>query len=239
MTPINKYISFVLGIVAFFVIVNVLLLDFFFVSQRSTVLDLQARISQISDNIKNLGNLVSNSQPASPAVTQGGQVVPTQQLITGAAACPQSCVTLINAKSTTPSPTVAPVVQQTTVVKGGEYFVPMGNGSVLNTEATSSNWKTIEGAQATFDAANYGTIKAAYFETFIHVSTIGDVHTRLLDAATPSIFFNSDKSTSQTASTFVSVPITLSAGSKTYKVQMYSTQSTGTLDQARIRIVVQ
>ena len=206
---------------------NVLLLDFFFVSQRGTILDLQTRISQISDNTKMLGGLISNNQSS-----QEPTIIPTES-------CPQSCVSLINAVKTA-VPTVAPVVSQpVTVSRGGEYFVPMGSGSVLPSEATSSNWKTIEGAQATFDSGSYGNIKAAYFETFIHVATNGEVHTRLFDTTTPSVFFGSDKSTNQTVSTFLSIPVTLAAGSKTYKVQMYSSQSTGTLDQARIRIVVQ
>lgn len=235
----NKYLNIALGIIAFFVVANVILLDFFFVSQRSTVIDLQTRILQIGDNIKTLGGVISNANPAAPvAQTPGTAVgVPTEQLLTGGNTCPQSCVTLINASKSTS--TIAPVVQQTSVVHGGEYFVPMGSGSVLSTEATSSNWKTIDGAQATFDAANYGTIKAAYFETFAHVDTNGEVHTRLLDVTTPAIFWSTDKSTNQTTSTFLSTPIVLTPGNKTYKVQMYSSLSTGILDQARIRIVVQ
>ncbi len=236
----NKYLNITLGIIAFFVVANVILLDFFFVSQRSTVIDLQTRILQIGDNIKTLGGMISNNtNPATPAAQESGAKVglPTEQLLTGGNTCPQSCITLINASKSTS--TVAPVVQQTSVVHGGEYFVPMGSGSVLSTEATSSNWKTIDGAQATFDAANYGTIKAAYFETFAHVDTNGEVHTRLLDVTTPAIFWSSDKSTNQTTSTFLSAPIALTPGNKTYKVQMYSSLSIGTLDQARIRIVVQ
>lgn len=225
-SKIIKYSLLVIGAVLF---ANVLMLDFFFVSQRGTILDLQTRISQISDNTKMLGGLISNTQtPSIETVT-----IPEQT------SCPQTCVSLINAVKTT-APTVAPVVTQSAPIsRGGEYFVPMGSGSVLSTEATSSNWKTIEGAQATFDSSSYGTIKAAYFETFIHVATNGEVHTRLFDTTTPSVFFGSDKSTNQTVSTFVSIPVILTAGSKTYKVQMYSSQSTGTLDQARIRIVVQ
>ena len=56
---------------------------------------------------------------------------------------------------------------------------------------------------------------------------------------TPEIFWSSDLKTTANTSTFLSGPISLSGGSKTYKVQMYSTISSGTLDQARIRIVTQ
>lgn len=230
MDTTSKIIKYSLFVMGGMLLINVLLLDFFFVSQRGTVLDLQTRISQISENIKMLGGLISTSP--TPTTETPTVVVPSES-------CSQSCVSLINAVKSS-IPTVAPVVQQAAETsRGGEYFIPMGSGSVLFSEATSSNWKTIDGAQATFDSANYGNIKAAYFETFIRVATNGEVHTRLFDSTTPAVFFGSDKSTNQTVSSFVSVPVTLSAGSKTYKVQMYSTQSTGTLDQARIRIVTQ
>ena len=233
----NKYLSIAIGIVVFFVVANLLFLDYFFAVQRNEILDLQTRISQMAGTINNLGSLVSIPTPvASPAGTPLVGV-PTSELLTGGSSCPQSCVSLINSSKSTS--TVAPVVQQTNVVHGGEYFVPLGSGSLLSTEASSANWKTINGAAATFDAANYGTIKAAYFEAFLHVATVGEVHARLFDTTTPQVFFNSDVSTSNTTSTFVSAPITLSAGTKTFKVQMYSTQSEGYLDQARLRIVSQ
>lgn len=235
-----KYLYYALGIVTFFVIVNVLMLDFLFASQRTNLLDFQTRMTQMSDNIKNLGTIISvgkiATESAGTITTPTG--IPTQQLLAGGSTCPQSCISLINASKTT-TPTVAPVVTQTNVANGGEYFIPMGTGSVVYTDYSSSNWKTLTGAQATFDAGNYGTIKAAYFEAFMHVETIGDVHSRLFDATTPAVFFATDKSTNQSTSTFVSTPITLTPGSKTYKVQIYSTQSTGYLDQSRIRIVVQ
>ncbi len=195
---------------------NIILLDFMVVDLRSKPVP--------APKVVETTNFVS--PPAQPVA----EVVPDLS-------CPQSCVSLISAipKQQTVS---TPVVQQITTPKG-EYFINLGTGSVLNTEASSSNWKTIDSAQATFDAANYGNIKSATLEVFLHVQSSGDVHARLFDSTTPAVFWTSDLLTNSATSVYKSAPITLSSGSKTYKIQMYSTLSTGFLDQARIHIITQ
>ena len=115
----------------------------------------------------------------------------------------------------------------------GEFFVPLGSGSV----SSGGDWADVATAQATFNPSNFGTIKAAYFEVFLKIGA-GEVSARLFDTTTPAILFSSEVKTTSATGAFVSAPIVLSAGDKTYRVQMKSTISTGELMQARIRIVV-
>lgn len=228
-----KYIYIILGFLALIFGANVLLLDFFFVKQKNDLLDFQTRLTQLG------------SRAGTTTILSADRGALSAEKFLALDACPQSCISIINTATKSAAvirvPTVVPtpaVTSQPQTPKG-EYFVPLGSGSVLSSEATSSNWKTIDAAQATFDAGNYGATKAAYFEVFIRTQTNGEVHARLLDSTTPALFFNSDLKTTSTNATFLSAPISLSSGVKTYKVQMYSTLSTGYLDQARIRIVTQ
>lgn len=216
----------------------------FFAKQKSDLLDFQTRLAQLSDSYKVLGNRVFTTITPASQQQMAQQTTPVDQLLS-LDSCPFTCVSLINsatksARTTAPS-VLTPINFPTqTVVTKGEFFVPLGvNVSVTSGEASGSNWKTMEAAQATFDAGNFGNIKAAYFEVVVRVQSGGEVHARLFDSTTPLLFFNSELSTSAQTATFLSAPLTLAAGSKVYKVQMYSTLSTGYLDQARIRIVTQ
>lgn len=231
--PRSRYVKIALGFIGAVLVANVLLLDFFFVVQRNSLLDFQTRLTQLADSFKILGGRLyttaSGEQKIVPVAEQSNT-------------CPVACLDLISLATATakvPSRSlVTPVFQtstNTTVSSNkGEFFVPMGSGSIIQT----NNWTNIDSAQAAFDAGNYGSIKQAYFEAFLRVQS-GEVHARLFDSTTPAIFFGSDVKTGANSATFLSAPITLSSGTKTYKVQMYSTITTGYLDQARIRIVTQ
>lgn len=232
----SRYLKIALGFIGAVLVVNILLLDYFFVAQRGSLLDFQTRLGQLADSFKILGGrLYTGGETKTPDGTL--TLNPVNNSV-----CPNSCVDLISLAATAGSRvstksliTPSALTTTTTITSTkGEFFIPMGSGSVAKT----NNWTDIDSAQATFDAGNYGNISAAYFEVFLRVQS-GDVHARLFDKTTPEIFWGSDLKTSANSSTFLSGPITLSRGSKTYKVQMYSTISSGILDQARIRIVTQ
>lgn len=228
-----RYLYIIAGFVGLVLVVNLLLLDYFLVSQRNDLLDFQTRLTQLSESFKLLGGRLLTG------AGQTSQTSQTSQTVGPAEACPSSCVAMITVATISARQSAAPVTVQptttTTPSSKGEYFVPLGSGSVAQT----SNWTDVTTAQATFNAGNYGNISAAYFEVFLRTSGSGEVHARLFDVTTPAIFWTSDVKTTNSSSTFLSAPITLSSGSKVYRVQIYSTISTGVLDQARIRIVTQ
>jgi hypothetical protein len=244
---LSKYHFYtILGFIGLVLAANILLLDFFFVKQKSDLIDFQTRLTQLSDSFKILGNRIFTTIPAggsSSAASDQKQTIPVEQLL-ALDSCPFTCVSLINSATksarTTPSILTPVNLPTQTVVTRGEYFIPLGGNISINPgDASGSNWKTMEAAQATFDAGNFGNIKAAYFEIVVRVQSGGEVHGRLFDSTTPLLFFNSELSTSAQSASFLSAPLTLAGGTKVYKVQLYTTQSTGYLDQARIRIVTQ
>lgn len=204
---------------------NLVLLDFFFVKQKNDLLDFQTRLTQITP-ITQFSVATSSAE---------------QQIIISNS-CPQSCLGIIT-NATKSAAVAAPVVKPQSTqsllapiappsVK--EFFIPLGTGSVtaLNT------WTDINTAQATFDTANYPSITTAYFEVIMHTAQ-GEVKARLYDTTTPFIYAGEQVSTTSNTGQLVSKQVPIRSGLKTYKVQMYTTITTGTLDQARIRIVTQ
>lgn len=247
MKTMRKLLFFGLGFLVVFAILNLVLLDFFVVSQRSSLLDLSTRVGTLSESFKTLtGRIYGVNFPDA-----NGQKNPAE-LITFPSSgapdtCSSSCVSMIRAATASAIRVISqqqPQTQTTTVYTPpkattttspkGEFFIPLGSGTV----SLGTDWTDINSAQAIFDAANFGSIKAAYFEVFIHTDS-GQVSARLFDTTTPAILFSSQVTNTSSASTFYSAPITLSPGTKTYRVQMKSTISTGVLDQARVRIIVQ
>ena len=238
-----NYIKIILGFLVVVLVGNVVFLDYFFVTQRSEVLDLKARMSQFSDSVKAAveRNYLTPAETAPSAPSTSPQT--TTPTVTSQTSCPQSCLPLIDsaitahaAKSVT---TVPATTTTTTQGLRGEYFINLGTGSVLNSEASSTNWKTLTSAQATFDISNYSNVKSITLELFMHADNSGEVHARLFDATTPAIIWGSELSVASNTSTYKSAPISLTGGNKTYKIQMYSLLTTGYLDQARIHIVTQ
>lgn len=222
-----RYLYIIAGFVGLVLVTNLLILDFFLVSQRNDLLDFQTRLTQLSESFKLLGGRILT-------VPSGGTTPTTVTPITDSS-CPFSCVSLITmATVSARQTTVVSTPATTTTTAAAEYFVPLGSGSVT----AGSDWTNIESAQASFDAGKYGSVKAAYFEVFMRIDN-GTVQARLIDTTTPAVFFSSQLATSNKTSQLQSAAITLSSGTKTYKVQMKSDLVTGVLDQARIRIVTQ
>lgn len=231
MLPLPRYLYIIAGFVGLVLVTNLLILDFFLVSQRNDLLDFQTRLTQLSESFKLLGGRILTV----PSSGQTGGTAPTVTPITDSS-CPFSCVSLITmatVSARTPVYTLPTTPTSSTSVSA-EYFVPLGSGSVT----AGSDWTNIESAQASFDASKYGSIKQAYFEVFMRIDN-GTVQARLFDSTTPAIFFGSQLSTTNKTSQLQSAAISLSSGTKTYKVQMKSDLATGVLDQARIRIVTQ
>lgn len=203
---------------------NLILLDFFFVKQKNDLLDFQTRLTQIAP-------LTQTQLPIASISAEPQNVIFNS--------CPQSCLGIITnaTKSaivvTKPQSTqslLAPIAPPS--VK--EFFIPLGTGSLT----TLNSWTDINTAQATFDTANYPSMTAAYFEVIMHTNQ-GEVKARLYDTTTPFIYSGEQVSTTSNTGQLVSKQVPIRSGLKTYKVQMYTTIDTGTLDQARIRIVTQ
>lgn len=201
--------------------INLILLDFFLVKQRNDLLDFQTKLIQLTPVTQ-----IISSPSAEPQVIISNS-------------CPQSCLGIITNATKSAAPIVK--VQSTqsllapvTPPSVKEFFIPLGTGSLtaLNT------WTDINTAQASFDTANYPSITAAYFEVIMHTNQ-GEVKARLYDTTTPFIYAGEQVSTTSNTGQLVSKQVPIRSGSKTYKVQMYTTITTGTLDQARIRIVTQ
>lgn len=223
-----RHIYIISGFVGLILVTNLLLLDIFLVSQRNDLLDLQTRITQLSESFKLLGGRISTT----PALS-GTTTISTPTFLSDSS-CPVSCVSLITMATISaklPTGYTAPT-PSTVSTATAEYFIPLGSGSV----AAGSDWTNMESAQATFDAGKYGNISQAYFEAFVRIEN-GTVQARLLDSTTPAIFFASQLSSTSKTSQLISRAITLPSGTRTYKVQMKSDLFTGILDQARIRIV--
>ncbi len=235
----RKLLIFGSGFLVVFVVLNLILLDFFVVSQRGSLLDLSTRVGMLSDGFKTLTGRIYGTSFAD-AVTLKPQTGQTAFPSGSVDSCSSTCVGLIRSatssgvKTQTQTTVYTPPKIITNSVSKGEFFIPLGSGTI----STGTDWTDITSAQAIFDAANFGSIKAAYFETFIRTNA-GQVSARLFDTTTPAILFSSEVSTTSNVSTFLSAPITVSAGNKTYRVQMKSTIATGVLEQARVRIIVQ
>lgn len=220
--PRIKNYSLILA--ALILVANLVLLDLFLVKQKNELLDLQTRLTQITPLV----------QTQLPVASISGE---PQVIISNSNSCPQSCLGIIT--NATKSATVVARPQSTqsllapiTPPSVKEFFIPLGTGSLT----TLNTWTDINTAQATFDTANYPSMTAAYFEAIMHTNQ-GEVKARLYDTTTPFIYSGEQVSTTSNTGQLVSHSIPIRSGSKTYKVQMYTTIATGTLDQARIRIV--
>lgn len=244
-----SYLKIILGFLAFILVGNVVLLDYIFVSQKREIEDLKTRVTHLSEAVRTAVErnylssnpsegeraLPSNLSPPSVAITPSSPSLPPE----GDISCPQACLPMIDSAITAYMAKKAPVpvLPEPTLGLRGEYFINLGSGSVLVSEASSTNWKTLETAQATFDISNFANVKSVTLELFLRAEGSGEVHARLFDSTTPAIIWGSEVSVASNTSTYKTVPINLTPGNKTYKIQMYSLLNTGYLDQARIHIV--
>lgn len=225
-----KYLYIILGFVALLVIGNVVLLDYFFTTQRNDLLDLQTRIGSQSESIKSIGQRLY-------VPTSGNTAAPTPSPIFESS-CSQSCIALIKsatASAKTPAPLVTPIINNPAPNTKGEFFIPLGTGTLTQI----GTWTDMFSTQTTINTDNYPNIKAAYFEVSIHV-TSGMAQARLYDSTTPAVYWNAVLQTTSTSGESLSAPISIyTGGNKTYRVQMYTSSAQAFLDQARLHIVTQ
>ena len=144
-----------------------------------------------------------------------------------------------------PSPTVATTPPQiitkivnnkiVTPAKSQEFIIPLGSGQTGQTD----QWVDIYAAQATIIKENYPSLKQAYFEAVMHVPNAqGELKARLYETTMPFVYGDYLKTQSGTGQ-FVSIPMILQSGTRTYRVQINNQIGTGVLDSARIRIVTE
>ncbi len=258
---IERYLRYVFAFVGLILVANLLILDFYFVKQRTELLDFQTKLTEVENSLGLISSRMFASFPdqppaASPSAAKSsnnsGSVAANSILAQLGAldACPQTCMSLINAS--TISAVVAPVTNSPIIraptsqlvsptgsnqfLTKGEYFIPLGSGTLNQ----ASDWTTLESAQATFDYGNFPGLKTAYFEVFIRMPrTNGTVHARLIDTTSGLPFSETEVETTSLTTQYSSIPISLTTGKRTYKVQMYNSLDQSVLDQARIRIVSQ
>ncbi len=166
--------------------------------------------------------------------------------------CPQSCVSQINSlisqitptgaalksqvAATTPAQTqTTPVATPTTVPNAfREYFIPMGAGS-----GNPADWAVVPGTGVTLDPADYGNNPTITFEITARVPTGNQtISVRVYNANSFQMVPGTEMTMSGTGPTLlVTKPVTLSAGSNLYQIQMKTQlQYAAYIDQARIRI---
>lgn len=206
---------------------NLLLLDFFIVSQRESVIDLRSRVAQLASGLKKYSD---QSPMASPAASV--QVVTT----TTNNSCPQTCVNLINGvKALIPLKTTSILSVPKTSTKG-EYVITLGTGSVNEV----STWVDAFTAQAIVDSSNFPGVKTYFFEVVMHIPTAqGEVRARLIDDSTPFVYDGQQLKTTSGTGQLVSIQVPLISGKKTYHVQLHTSIAPAVLDSARIRVVTQ
>jgi len=220
----------ILFLLVFLILIgNLLFLDVIYVQQKEQVADAKLRIGTLADSFKLLSEQVAEERPQ--ASTPAAQI----QQIQTTNACPQSCVTAFNAAIANVKPGATTVTKTTTLNQKGEYVIPLGSG--VGTKVGS--WEDVYTAQGNFDTANFGPIRAFYFEVVMH-TTEGEVKAKLVDDTTPFSYDGQVLSTTSSTGQLLSVQVPLIAGKKTYHVKLYSTISvSASLDSARIRIVTE
>lgn len=143
---------------------------------------------------------------------------------TTANACPQACITRINA---------AAGKSASSSVK--EYFIPLGTGS-----NASDEWTDVAGASAYVDSTSYAKLKKVTFEATIYQPASSQrVWIRLYNATDGRVIANSELSSDNSGPIALTSPaVNLDYGNKLYQVQM-KTQLRGltNLTQARIHIL--
>ncbi len=214
----------------FLVFLNLLVLDFFVFKTRNEVDNLDAKLGNLSLDVRMLADKV-NTAPLLPALP-----VPTTSLATpsvGLTPADLNRIAALASQMTTNAQNNQPAAPAPAVTR--EFVIPLGSGSTSQT----SQWVDIDTAQAQINSANYSNIKAAYFEVVMHIAgATGEVKARLLETTVP-FYYGEELKTQSTTGEFLSTPMILQAGNRTYKVRLYVQTGTAVLDSARIRIVTQ
>lgn len=133
---------------------------------------------------------------------------------------PSSTTTTSTAASTTKSP----------------EYIPVGAGEA---QMSGNNWTTIPGYEVTIDSSNYSGYKSAVLEASIRLNQPGgSIQARLYNLTDGANVSSSDLSVTATDySIGSSGSFSLASGSKTYKLQLNSTNGTTSFVQsARIKV---
>ncbi len=185
--------------------------------------------------IGSLKSELSNKNPASLPTITPQAVTPTSLN-----SCPQSCLDQINLATSSSKIAAATNNNNATFINTNspvvkEFFVPLGNGTT-----TASDWTDVPGLQATVDTNNYGRIKSAVLEATLHIPTANETASVRLFNVTDKhpVWFSDLSGSGSTAQLFISSPLTLDSGNKTYQVQAKtSLQYEAILDQVRLHII--
>lgn len=236
----------------FFIVGNLLFLDYWIMAHKDTITVSQIRTAISSppaptqqrftideEKLKKLcgEECVSAIYKELESATQSSSILTTDICRTECIAEIYRIIKEATASSTRAvgfAPTETPVQTQSFVK---EIFIPFGSGS-----STASDWTDVAGLQTTIDTADYPSIKQVFFEATLRIPTGNQTaYARLYNATDKHPVWYSDVSLEGgTPKLLISQPITLDAGNKTYQIQMRtSLQYQTNIDQARIRLKLQ
>lgn len=151
--------------------------------------------------------------------------------------CPAACESVINQRLSERTQTTTeaqPAAAGGPLRTAREFYVPLGSGKTKNDE-----YEALPGAEASIDTRQYPIMRKVVFETYLRLPQgVGRMFVKLYNATDNLEMWGSEVDTEATTSTRKEVTITLSPGSKLYRVMAKSTiRSDAYLDNARIKIV--
>lgn len=209
-----------IGIVAF-ILGNIAVLDYLYVTRDTRPVTKQ-EVTQI----------IKEETSQTPSMQSGGC----------GAECKEEIAKQLKAAAAQVAPTAAAPKKPSasfSTSPAGESFINIGTGSY----SSEYDWGDVPGAQVSFDAGAYGSIKSAVFEATVTTPNgAEDVELRLYNATDNHPVWGSDISfpSGDTVRFKVSSSMSLDPGSKVYKVQMKTQFAThANLDLARIHITSQ
>lgn len=228
---VQSLIKIVLIVILMVLGANAIYLDYVIVNQQNNLQDTKQKIDSYSEKLDVLAKKLNDANLLKQVQGNTAQIDPSINLNSNA--CPRGCSDLITSAVGSikiPKPTV-PVTSSK-----AEYYIPLGAGQIDQLNA----WTDVNTAQTSFDLNNFPKATAVYFEAVLHLANgTGEVRARLYDTSTPYIYAGNEVRSTSPTGELVSVPINLQHGQKNYKVQMYTTISTGVLDSARLKIITQ
>ena len=170
---------------------------------------------------------------------------PTAQAV-GGQACPKACLDKINeatASVNTEKIESVPVAKTVTVIvtppatQLKEFYIALGTGT-----GVGNDWKDIDNTDTKVDLSGFSRIKNVYFEVAgILQNDNVTANVRLYNVTDKQPVWNSEVTINKLkCQTLTSLPISLPAGIRTYRLQVKSTlNATVYVDQARLRIVAE
>lgn len=161
-----------------------------------------------------------------------------QQLLEGSnqeqSKSPSPTPTIYASITPTQSPEVSESPKAKTAIR--EIYIPLGTGSTK-----SSSWDALEGVEAAIDLSKYSAIKEVYFQVAIRVPTgNGTVSAKLYNQSDNHDVWFSEISNDGMVSNLKEAKVTLTEGSKLYRVYLRSSlEYEALLDFARLKLIVE